>query len=105
MTYSDEKYPYGDGIEVTYAIIDECFLFSQMTIHNEHRDMGKYQYLLFVEFQEMFCRIAAICIQRDDPIQWKVYSLMEIIFNDMYRIGKWNPEKIPLAEVSAGSKW
>jgi hypothetical protein len=40
--------------------IDECFIFSMMTIYNEKMHSRKYDYLVFVEFQELLCRLAYI---------------------------------------------
>ena len=37
---------------------DECFVFSLMTVQNEHSNMKKYDYLVFVEFQDMLTRVA-----------------------------------------------
>lgn len=38
------------GIDITMKEVDECFVFSLMTIYNEHRNMEKYMYLLYIEF-------------------------------------------------------
>ena len=42
----------------------ECFVFSQMTIHDEYKYMEQYQYLIFIEFQEMICRVALKTFQQ-----------------------------------------
>lgn len=34
-----------------------------MTVLNEHRNMKKYSYVVFVEFLEMLCRIAIVCVK------------------------------------------
>ena len=67
--------------------IDECFIASQMTILNEARDAKKYDYLTYVEFQEMLCRIAIVGLDPDEvpePVAWKVQHVMEFIW-DMYQ--------------------
>lgn len=59
MQYHDLK----DPGEISLKKIDEAFHFSMMTVLNEHRNMKKYQYIVFVEFLEMLCRIAIVCVK------------------------------------------
>ena len=40
------------------ATILKCFIFSQMTVLDEHKGLKKYGYLEFVEFLDMLCRLA-----------------------------------------------
>jgi len=49
-----------EKVYLTSQKIEQSFIFSMMTIINETRDMGKYDYLDFVEFLEFICRLA-IC--------------------------------------------
>jgi hypothetical protein len=47
-------------LKLKNRIIDECFIFSMMTVSNEKQLVRKYDYLVFVEFQELLCRIAYV---------------------------------------------
>ena len=38
--------------------IEECFVFSMMTVLNEQASLKKYEYIVFVEFLDMLCRVA-----------------------------------------------
>lgn len=55
-----------------------------MTIYDEEFNSKKYDYLLFVEFQEMLCRI---CVVGFDPevfyesLAWKVQFFVEKIYH------------------------
>ena len=60
--------------------LKECFLFSMMTVINEQASLRKYNYLVFVEFLDMFCRVAHANSQYQDTIDYKVYSLLDIVF-------------------------
>ena len=52
-----------------------------MTVINESEDLMKYEYLLYVEFLEMICRIALVGIQMEDLIEYRVQRLLEIIYD------------------------
>jgi hypothetical protein len=52
--------------------------------------MNKYSYLVFVEFQELICRLALICLPGVDTVEWKVFIFLDVIFEKMYEIGKWD---------------
>ena len=47
---------------VSFRKVEEAFLYSMMTVLNEIRSLNKYNYLVFVEFLEMICRIAIAAI-------------------------------------------
>lgn len=57
-------------------LIEDSFIYSQMSIWNEHDDNDKYLYLHFVEFQEMLCRIANGAVNTGEDIEVKVYLLV-----------------------------
>ena len=67
-------------IELSFRDVEESFLFSMMTVLNEHRFMKKYFYLLFVEFLEMLCRIAMVGIKISETVDYKVFLLLDILF-------------------------
>ena len=71
-------------------------MFSMMTVLNEHKNMKKYQYIVFVEFLEMICRIAIICITIQETIDFKVNMLLKMIYEDRYTTKKWLIDKWPL---------
>ena len=52
-----------------------------MTVMEEPENIKKFEYLLFVEFLELICRIAIIGIKVRDLIEYKVYLLLEIVYN------------------------
>lgn len=49
---------FSKDLNITKYMLHESFIFSMMTIKNEHKDLNKYCHLEFVEFQEMVCRVA-----------------------------------------------
>lgn len=53
-----------DLFNLNIRAIDECFVGSMMTVLDEAQNRRKYDYLVFVEFQEMLCRV---CIRGLDP--------------------------------------
>ena len=71
-----------------------------MTVLNEQASLRKYEYLVFVEFLDMFCRVAHAISQYQDTIEFKVYALMEIIWQHKYDTGKWNEDTHELFEVN-----
>lgn len=75
----------------------ECFINSQMTVHDEYKNSSKYFYLKFVEFQEMFCRIAMLGFLEKDTVDFKVYYLFELVWEHMYQLDLWTPKSMPLA--------
>ena len=55
-----------------------------MTVQNEQQTLKKYEYLVFVEFLDMLCRIAHAISDYQDTIDCKVYSFLEQIFEFKY---------------------
>jgi len=55
-----------------------------MTVSDEEKNIKKYEYLYYVEFQEMVCRMAFIGFYEQEPIQYKVYWLMEYMWKEKY---------------------
>lgn len=45
-----KKFTGSDMLLITPKIIEECFVFSLMTVYNEKLNSRKYSYLIFVEF-------------------------------------------------------
>lgn len=93
--------PHGP-FNVTSRQLEECFLFSQMTIHNEQKNFNKYNYLTFVEFLEMLCRYSLTAIwrqQEQDTVEFKVYRVLQWLYGDRYDAGIWTPEGMPLKKV------
>lgn len=45
--------------KLSHVDIEKAFVFCQMTVLNEQDSLKKYHYLVFVEFLDMFCRIAS----------------------------------------------
>ena len=58
----------GSNYEINRNMLDQCFEFSMMTVLDEHRNLKKYQYLNFVEFLDMVCRIAIVGITVSDTV-------------------------------------
>ena len=46
----------------------------------------KYEYLVYVEFLEMICRIALVGITIQDLVEYKVHMLLELIYNKQYAL-------------------
>ena len=71
-------------------MIEESFVFSMMTVLYENKSMKKYDFLKFIEFLEMLCRIALQCVPIVDTIEVKVYELLELIYYRRYDDEIWN---------------
>ena len=80
--------------------IQTCFIFSQMTVLDEQKGLRKYGYLEFVEFLDMFCRLAQAAVKMTDTIENKVHEMISIVWNDRYQQGVWNPEDWPIYGVN-----
>lgn len=65
------------AILITSKLIEESFIFSQMSIWNEHENGDKYHWLTFIEFQEMLCRIAHVAVNSGEGVAQQVYALVE----------------------------
>ena len=54
-----------------------------MTVNDENEDMDKYEYLVFVEFLEMLCRLALELIVIKEPdnnsVEFKVLKLLQLM--------------------------
>ena len=79
--------------------MDECFTHSLMTVHNEQKHAQKYHYLHYVEFQELVCRVALAGVEGSDPVEVKVFTLCQIMWEYMYKSGLWTLSSHPLARV------
>ena len=79
--------------------LEECFIMSMMNVMDEIRRMRKYEHLLFVEFLEMLCRVAYVALKLDDTIEYKVFYLLEVIYNKMYASNEMNSNDYPLVPV------
>jgi hypothetical protein len=58
----------GEKYKISRKIIDQCFQFSQMTVLNETTNMKRYNYINFVEFLDMICRIAITALDVQDTL-------------------------------------
>ena len=92
-------------LQITPKIIEECFVFSLMTVYNEKLNSRKYTYQIFVEFQEMFCRIAYIGFLEQDNVEFKVFWLMQYYWEDSVKKGLWDEERYPLVKVNTDYIW
>lgn len=75
-------------------------MFSLMTIQNEFSNIEKYNWLDFVEFQEIVCRISISGFQLQEPVEFKVFMLLDIMWQSMYDQGKWDKDQIELIRVN-----
>ena len=76
-----------------------------MTVLDEANKIEKYEYIVFVEFLEMLCRIAIIGIKIQDLIEYKVHLLFEIIWDKMIERGEFDLTDHPLKEVDESNWW
>ena len=71
----------------------KVFCFSMMTVLNEIKNQKKHEYLLYIEFVEMICRVAH-CTQRGNgDIAYKVYNLLQILYSRRYKQNLNKPEQ------------
>ena len=70
-----------------------------MTVISERDNMHKYRWLKFVEFLDMICRIGIVGITMTDTLDYKVYMLLELIYEKMYRLQFMDRDLTPLFEV------
>ena len=82
--------------------IEEAFIFSMMTVLNEHHDMKKYDFLYFVEFLEFLCRLAIVGVLESDTIEYKVFSFLEVIWEKMMSTGAFTEKEHGLRPVDEG---
>ena len=74
-------------MNLSQAAIDECFVASMMTIIDETKSQ-KYNYLNYVEWKEMLCRVALIGLDPDvfvEPIAFKVQFVLEHLWTICYK--------------------
>ena len=64
----------------------------------------KYVYLYYVEFLEMLCRVAIVAITIDDTLEYKVELLIEIMFDEQYKLKAMNPLDNPFRCVDENFK-
>ena len=72
-----------------------------MTVLDEINNTKRYDYINFVEFLDMLCRVAIIGITEVDTLDYKTYKLLGIIYNRMYNKyqGAFTKEDYPLYNV------
>lgn len=81
--------------------IERCFVHSIMTITHESTMMAKYTYLIFIEFQEMLCRLAYVGIRDVENIEFKVFVLLEYIWDHQINVSKsWQEGRFELKPVN-----
>ena len=76
--------------KMSFLKVEECFIFCMMTVIDEVGNMKKYEYLSFVEFLDFLCRIAIVGIIAEDLIEYKVQSLLQMVFTASYKDGSMN---------------
>ena len=63
---------------------------------------AKYSKLVYIEFLEFFCRVAATLGPNGtiyDPVEQQVYQLLKILIERRYAIGRDTKETMPLREI------
>lgn len=60
-----------------------CFVYSMMTILDEIKQKRKYHTLKHIEWLDFICRVAINCVAIQEPLEYKVHHLLEIIFQSM----------------------
>ena len=58
-----------------------------MTVLQETTNMRRYNYLSFVEWLDMLCRIAIVAITVVDTLDYQVHKLLQLIYNKAYEDG------------------
>ena len=96
--FGDLEHPDVDYI-LTPEMVEECFLWSMMTVTDETNKIKKYEYLLFVEFLEFLCRVAIVGLDYDDQVEYKVHLLMQLLYDKMYEMDEMNVVDYPLMAV------
>jgi len=89
-------------LELTSGKIEQSFAFAMMTVLDEDKRMKKYEFLAFVEFLEMLCRLALVGITMQDTVEYKVHLLLEIIWARMLELEEFNASDHPLRPVDEG---
>ena len=69
--------------EVDKRIIDQCFQFCQMTVLDEVNNINKYNYLTFIEFVDMLCRIVVTGVKLVDTIDYQLHYLLELVYKQV----------------------
>ena len=87
------------GYSISKLKVEQCFEFSMMTILNEESNMKKYEWLHFVEFLEMLCRIAIVAITKAATVEYKVESLLQIVLDEMHRCDLLDKQEFVLQPV------
>ena len=70
-----------------------------MTVLDENKNMRKYNYLTFVEFLEMLCRMAILSLDLEDTLDYKTYNLLLIIYERFWKSGELCKSDYPLHPV------
>ena len=71
-----------------------------MTILDENQNINKYTYLSFVEFLDMLCRIAIICVSSEEPLHQRLQRLLQLLYNKMYKNGSLDEDHFPLIPLA-----
>ena len=61
-----------DNYEIKSYEIEDCFIFSQMTVVNDAYGADKHNWVYFCEWLEFICRIAIVGINMQDTLEYKV---------------------------------
>lgn len=88
-------------LDIQEKDIERCFVHSIMTITQENKLMTKYSYLIYIEFQEMLCRLAYLGLRDIEKVEFKVYFFLEMIWEyQMNENAKWQDSPYPLKKVN-----
>ena len=56
-----------------------------MTVLDEIKNSNKYNYLSFIEFLDMLCRITIVSVTISDTIEYKCHFLLIIIYKLVFK--------------------
>jgi len=73
-----------------------------MTIIDENKNSKKYDFLEFVEFQEMICRVAIYTYPNEESVENCVFAIFYEFWQHFYDQGIWDPNQIPLHYIQTG---
>ena len=99
FTLESAKYFFGHWndrkvIQINAAQIEEYFVYSMMTVHNEYAKSRKYLHLVYIEWLEFMCRLCHNGFEEDhqmynELLAFKVEHLMKSMWQYMYKRDYW----------------
>lgn len=85
---------------MSFRKIDDSFISCLMPVPDEEQHSNKYHYLHYIEFLEMLCRLALVGFDKPEPIEFKVYWLLELIWAHNVEQGFWLKSDWPLTKIA-----